>query len=398
MKKNTKIRIAVFFLELLCLAILIGGLYIYRRATVSLQKIEQPEFHEEEITVNAEAPQMKGFSTYAIFGTDHRVLNSEMEGENSDTIIIACVNNSTKEVRLASVYRDTLLDIGDTYAKANAAFAYGGPEQAISMLNTNLDLNIRDFVAVDFSAVTKLVDCFGGLDIPMSYAEIVHMNNYCVETSEETGEDYEPVELPEKAPDDQEKIIGTYHLNGVQVTSYCRIRYTSSLDMGRTERQRFVIGLLVDEAKAAGLTRLFDIMDEVFPLVQTSLSKTEILQLIPAMIGYSLAGNTGFPETYDFAELSDMGSIVVPRDLTTNVSTLHKFLFSEPDYTPTSDVEEKSWEIQNIAETRASSTSSPAPSATYPEAERYDAEYQEPEYDITGEFYEEPDFEEDLFE
>ena len=111
MKKNTKIRIAVFFLELLCLAILIGGLYIYRRATVSLQKIEQPEFHEEEITVNAEAPQMKGFSTYAIFGTDHRVLNSEMEGENSDTIIIACVNNSTKEVRLASVYRDTLLDM-----------------------------------------------------------------------------------------------------------------------------------------------------------------------------------------------------------------------------------------------------------------------------------------------
>ena len=264
------------------------------------------------------------------------------------------------------------------------------------MLNTNLDLNIRDFVAVDFSAVTKLVDCFGGLDIPMSYAEIVHMNNYCVETSEETGEDYEPVELPEKAPDDQEKIIGTYHLNGVQVTSYCRIRYTSSLDMGRTERQRFVIGLLVDKAKAAGLTRLFDIMDEVFPLVQTSLSKTEILQLIPAMIGYSLAGNTGFPETYDFAELSDMGSVVVPRDLTMNVSTLHEFLFSEPDYTPTSDVEEKSWEILDIVETRASSTS-PAPSTVVPDAEQSGREYQEPEYDMMD-FYEETDFDEYLYE
>ena len=371
MIKNTKIRIAVFILELFCLGILMGGLYIYGKASVSLEKISQPEFHEEEITVNSQAPKMKGFTTYAIFGTDHRTMNDEMEGENSDTIIIACVNNSTKEVRLTSIYRDTLLDIGGTYQKANAAFALGGAEQAISMMNTNLDLNIHDYVSVDFSAVTKLVDCFDGLDIPMSYAEIVHMNNYCVETSEETGEDYEPVELPDNPPEDQEKIIGTYHLNGVQVTSYCRIRYTSSLDMGRTERQRFVIGLLVEKAKAAGLTRLFDIMDEVFPLVETSLTKTEILQLIPMMIGYNLADTSGFPGEYDFAELTDMGSVVVPITLTSNVSALHQFLFSEKEYTPTEDVDEKSWTIQNLVETRATSSESPKQTVS-PEEYYYD--------------------------
>ena len=377
MIKNTKIRIAVFILELFCLGILMGGLFIYGKASVTLEKISQPEFHEEEITVNSQAPKMKGFTTYALFGTDHRNLNEEMEGENSDTIIIACVNNSTKEVRLTSLYRDTLLDIGGNYQKANAAFAIGGAEQAISMLNTNLDLNIHDYVSVDFSAVTKLVDCFDGLDIPMSYAEIVHMNNYCVETSEETGADYEPVELPENPPADQEEIIGTYHLNGVQVTSYCRIRYTSSLDMGRTERQRFVIGLLVDKAKAAGLTRLFDIMDEVFPLVETSLSKTEILQLIPMMIGYNLAGTSGFPEEYDFAELSDMGSVVVPQTLTTNVSSLHQFLFSEKEYTPTEDVDEKSWMIQDVVERKAVSDTTPSQTAAPAEYNNDDFGFQD---------------------
>ena len=120
-----------------------------------------------------------------------------MGSENSDTMMIASINNDTQEVRLVSIYRDTLLNIGNgTSAKANAAYAYGGPEQAISMLNTNLDLNITDYATVDFNALTAAVDAVGGLEIPLSYAEMVHMNSYCKETSEETDKEYAPVELP----------------------------------------------------------------------------------------------------------------------------------------------------------------------------------------------------------
>ena len=64
------------------------------------------------------------------------------------------------------------------------------------------------------------------------------------------------MEKPETEPEDLEAIVDTYHLNGVQVTSYCRIRYTASMDMGRTERQRRVIGMMVDKAKAAGITTI----------------------------------------------------------------------------------------------------------------------------------------------
>ena len=395
----SKRRLA-FILEILVLLLFLGGLYVYGKfdkigttvldenrikvnegvadpGTGSRQTAAQPEQAEgtqmvqtgtavsteteaidsvdavsategsaghEEILMTA---PLTGYTTYALFGIDHRDKNEALDGENSDTIIIACVNNDTKEVRLASVYRDTLMNIGTgIYAKANAAYAYGGPEQAISMLNTNLDLNIHDYVSIDFNALAEAVDCLGGLDIELSYAEIEHMNNYCKEVAEETEKTYEPVPLPEPKPADLEAPVGTYHLNGVQVTSYCRIRYTGNLDMGRTWRQRVVIQLIVQEAKNAGIGAIFSLMDRVFPMVTTSVPKTEILQLLPALINYKITDTTGFPESFKFSDIR--GAIIVPTDLVSNVQKLHEFLYGEINYAPTGNVYTVSERIKEI--------------------------------------------------
>lgn len=348
-KPRKKRRKVLFILEIIVLLLFIGGLYVYGQISAKLDKIDiqETDLQEQDIVTNDQAPQMTGYTTYALFGLDHRSRNEKLNTENSDTIIIASINNDTKAVKLVSVYRDTLLNVkDDTYSKANAAYALGGPAQAVNMLNTNLDLNITDYVSIDFDALVTVVDCLGGLDIPLSYAEIVHMNNYCVETAEETGKSYTPVELPEPKPEDQEAIVGTYHLNGVQATSYCRIRYTASLDMGRTERQRRVIQMIVDKAKKAGLSTIFDIMDQVFPMVKTSVSKTEILKLIPAMIGYCIDETTGFPQDYKFTTVK--GSVIVPTTLDSNVLKLHQFLYGNTNYTPTQDVLNKSAQIAAI--------------------------------------------------
>lgn len=348
MAKPGKKKKVLFVLEIIVLLLFIGGLYVYGQISSRLDKIEQPELKKEKIVVNQEAPKMTGYKTYVLFGIDTRGEGSQYSAQNSDTMIIVSVNNDTKEVRMVSVYRDTLLNVGDdTYTKANAAYALGGPEQAITMLNTNLDLDISDYATADFSALVEVVDDLGGLDIPLSYAEIEHMNNYCVETSKLTGKDYTPIEKPEPKPEDEEAIVGTYHLNGVQATSYCRIRYTASLDMGRTERQRRVIQMIVDKAKKAGLSTIFDIMDQVFPMVKTSVSKTEILKMIPAMIGYSIDETTGFPNDYKFAQVK--GSVIVPTTLESNVLKMHQFLYGDTSYTPTQDVLNRSAQITNIA-------------------------------------------------
>ena len=356
-KRRSKKKKVLFAVEILVLLVFIGGLYVYGQLNTKLDKIQQPVLDESKIkvnqevqdSINSETSTLTGYTTYALFGIDHRDKNTALGGENSDTIIIASVNNDTKDVKLASVYRDTLLNMGfsdkETYSKANAAYAYGEAEQAITMLNTNLDLNISDYATVNFNALTTIIDDLGGLDMDMSYAEIVHMNNYCVETSEETDKDYTPIELPEE-PEDIEKIQYTYHLNGVQATSYCRIRYTASLDMGRTERQRKVIQMIVDKAKSAGLSTIFKIMDDVFPMVTTSMDKTEILQMLPTLVGYSVNDTTGFPSSFKFSNVK--GSVIVPTSLESNVIELHKFLYGDEAYTPSATVLANSEKILEI--------------------------------------------------
>ena len=354
-KKRSKTKKILFAVEIIVLLVFIGGLYVYGQLMSRMDKTNTQKLDTEKIQVNEEVQDainsedshLTGYTTYALFGIDSRSANMKFSGnQNSDTMIIASVNNDTKEVRLVSIYRDTLLNLGDdTYSKANAAYAYGGPEQAITMLNTNLDLNITDYATVKFDALATIIDDLGGLDMDMSYAEIVHMNNYCVETAEDTGLSYTPIELPEK-PEDQEKVQYSYHLNGVQATSYCRIRYTASLDMGRTERQRKVIQMIVYKAKHAGLSKIFNIMDDVFPMVTTSLSKQDILGLIPTLIGYKFTDSTGFPQKFKFSNIK--GSIIVPTDLENNVVELHKFLYDDQDYTPSSEVVARSNKILEI--------------------------------------------------
>ena len=353
-RPKSKIKKILFAVEIIVLLLFIGGLYVYGQLNSKLDKINQPVLDDSKIKVNQEVQDsidsqestLTGYTTYALFGIDHRDKNIALGGENSDTIIIASVNNDTKDVKLVSVYRDTLLNLGnDTYSKANAAYAYGEAEQAITMLNTNLDLNISEYATVNFNALTTIIDDLGGLDMDMSYAEIVHMNNYCVETSEETGKDYTPIELPDR-PDDIEAVQYHYHLNGVQATSYCRIRFTASLDMGRTERQRRVIQMIVSKAKSAGLGKIFKIMDDVFPMVTTSMTKDEILQLLPTLIGYSVDDTTGFPSSFKFSNVK--GSIIVPTTLESNVIELHKFLYGDETYTPSATVLANSEKILEI--------------------------------------------------
>ena len=141
---------------------------------------------------------MKGYTTIGLVGLDNR--STKLKSGNSDTMIIASINNDTKKVKLVSVYRDTYLRIGEDsegngqYSKANAAYAKGGAEQFLNMLNTNLDLNVTDFVSVDFQAVAEAVELLGGIDVELKEEEVVHLNNYCVETSKVTRlMDYTPL-------------------------------------------------------------------------------------------------------------------------------------------------------------------------------------------------------------
>lgn len=131
----------------------------------------------------------EGYTNVAIFGIDSREGELEL-GTRSDCIIIASLNNKTKEVRMVSVYRDTILDIGnDELQKCNAAYSFGGATQAINMLNKNLDLNIQDYATVDFAAVSNAIDLLGGIEIDVKEEEIQYINKFVGETAKVAGKE-----------------------------------------------------------------------------------------------------------------------------------------------------------------------------------------------------------------
>ena len=353
-KKGHIGRKVLFGVEIIVLLLLVGILFIYTQINKRMDNLNLDDGEDLKVQINdsvAGSEVLSGYTNIALFGVDKRTEDEGMYG-NSDTAIIASINNDTKEVRLASLYRDTYLRVDEDsegngiYNKCNSAYLRGGPEQAINMLNTNLDLDIEHYVSVDFSAMATAVDCLGGLDIPLTYQEIIHTNNHCVETSEQTGMDYTPIEIPDPKPEDETAIVDTYHLNGVQVTAYCRIRQTLSGDMGRTERQRLVLKLLADKAKSAGLGTLNDIVDKVFPLIQTNFSKSELIRLGMNIFSYSMGENTGFPVDYvmgaDLTVPVTGLDCVIPTTLETNVKYLHEFLFSDEDYQPSETVKIRS--------------------------------------------------------
>ena len=340
-------KMLLFGLEALVLVVLVVALFIIQKA----DKVEKTEL--DDIVVNEgvgkvdtsgnvemndiSSAHMEGYRNIALFGVDSRK-GALGKGTLSDTIMIASINEKTKEVKLVSVFRDTYLNIdGDSsYNKANSAYSKGGPEQAINMLNRNLDLNISDFVTVGFSGVVDTVDALGGVTIDVDDVELTHLNNYQIGTAEALGRDYTKL-----------KGTGMQNLDGIQATSYCRIRYTKGDDFKRAERQREVVQAIADEAKKASPKTLNKIANSVFPQTATSLELQEILDLIGDLPDYTIVSSDGFPfEDYRATgKIGAKGSCVIPADLQTNVSELHKFLFGAEDYVPSTTVQEYSARI-----------------------------------------------------
>lgn len=340
MKRRRRRRI-LFFFEVLILLILVGGIFVYAQINKKLDLMQESDVDMSQVGVNEGVEDVKGYQTIALVGLDNT--SDTLDYGNSDTMIIASINNDTKKVKLVSLYRDTYLNVGtdpkgneDTYTKANAAYAYGGAQQLMTMMNKNLDLSLDGYVTVDFAAVAETIDLLGGLDIEMTADEVEHMNDYCVETSEATGKSYEEI-----YPED-----GVHHLNGVQAVSYARIRYTAGDDFRRAARQRLVIYKMVEKAKNSSWTTLNKIVDTVCPMVATSLSKADILKMGMNMITYDIEDQSGFPtkhlegETIKDAVGTDA---VLPVTLEQNVIALHQFLYpEETDYVPSATVQEYS--------------------------------------------------------
>lgn len=337
MQKKTQRRITLLILELFVLLILAIALFI----VVKLSKIQKNELNMENVAVNegiSEETQeiMSGYRTIALFGLDNRSTGNLSSGR-SDVIMLAVINDETHEVKLVSVYRDSFLDTGNgVYEKCNAAYAKGGPEQAISMLNTNLDLTISDYVTVDFNSIVECVDLLGGIELTITDDEAILMLGYIQEINKITGHN-------SKCPESG----GTYTLDGVQACAYARIRYGGGDDYRRTERQRAVIAAMVQKAQHSNIKTINSLINQVFGDIQTSFSNADLLSLAANTFNYKLGETSGFPFEKTAKGYDKVGDVVIPCDLASNVTQLHVFLYNDTNYIPSDTVQANSAEIIN---------------------------------------------------
>ena len=325
-RKGLKIFGIVVLALVIIIAGVLGGAYWY--IADKFGKMQQVAINEEELNIDTQVEEnLSGYRNIALFGVDSRDDNLG-RGNRSDCIIIASINNKTKEIKLLSVYRDTYVQIeGHGLDKITHAYSYGEAPLALSTLNTNLDLNIKEFVTVNFDLVAEAVNLLGGVDINIEQSEIQYINEYIDSTSSSTGIASKHITK-----------TGMQTLDGVQAVAYSRIRYTAGGDYKRTERMRDVLTAMLQKIKTKSIGEINNFLDVILPKVYTNIEANDIIALIPDMMNFKVTDSIGWP--YETKGITLNAWYGVPVTLEENVTRLHEELFGEENYTPTSTVQQ----------------------------------------------------------
>ena len=371
-KRKNRRKLIIFVFEVVIILIMLVALWAASRISTQGPSITKIEFEELDIPKEIQEAKEQGESTMlgyrniALFGVDATNEKEVEKNSRSDTIMIASINQDTGDIKLVSVYRDTYLNIGksdseenDTYTKCNAAYAKGGPARAIRMLNTNLDMDIEDFVTIGYNSLIDVVNGLGGVYINIKQNEISYLNDYqksivaqwkygvkgSGDKGEITAEDLKVLKSTDYTP---VKEAGFQLLDGLQAAAYCRIRYVGN-DYARTERQRTVLKAIQEQALNADPNTLLDLFNKVVGQVYTSLTKEEMMALLGDLTKYKIVDESGFPVNGQFTtgNIGASGSCIVPQDLESNVVWLHQFLFDDEDYQVTEGVRERGEMIES---------------------------------------------------
>lgn len=334
-KKKMNKGLKIFLIILLILFIIVAGLGVagYTFVNGKIGKMQKENIDTTAVGINEETKQeLKGYRNIALLGIDSRADDYGL-GNRSDCMIIASINQETNAVKLISVYRDTYVYVTENGTKRldkiTHAYSYGGAQNTLKSLNEAMDLNITEFVTVNFDAVIAAVDSLGGVYIDIDKSEIKYVNDYIDATSESSGVKSSHITHS-----------GRQKLDGVQAVSYTRVRYTAGGDYKRTERMRTVVEAMLSKAKTLNVGQLNSFADTILPKIRTNISTSEIWGLIPKLASFKVTESIGWP--YDTKGITLDRWYGVPVTLQSNVERLHKEAFEQEDYEASDTVKEMS--------------------------------------------------------
>ena len=330
--KGLRVLIVTFIvLIVLVLAAVLAGNY-YLNAQYS-------KLNYQEIDLNKIAISKTGvpsnYRNIVIFGIDSN--QDDLSNDfRTDSIIVLSLNENNNTVKMFSIYRDTYfkmdLDVVDNkkvsekqviFDKVNHAY-YDGVENSLKVINTNMDLNISEYVIGNYSTVIDAVEFLDGIELDITKDELKYINGY-VEHINKTTKNKSP----------KVTTAGTQKVNGVQACAYCRIRYTEGGDYKRTERMRTVLNKIAEKVRTLPLSQINEFLNVVLPDIETNIKVDDIINMIPKALTISVEDSFGWPYETEGIWFDNYGTkdfFGPAKTLESNVKKLHVELFGQTEY------------------------------------------------------------------
>jgi len=226
-------------------------------------------------------------------------------GHRSDCMCVLSINTKDNTIKLSSLMRDIKAYFPATgkWGKLNAAYQYGGPGQAVNVINYNFGLDIQKYLVLDFESFRATVDAIGGVDIEMTAkeAQTVYGN-----------------------PEAQ---AGVVHVDGFVSLIFCRVRKLDS-DFNRVARQRRFLIAVFKKLRTQDLVTQYTACHNMLSIMRTNMGADELTGHI-----YDFALNADQNVTEYTVPAADMytstsqGTYYIKLDWEAQVPALQAFIY-----------------------------------------------------------------------
>lgn len=319
-KKKGKLKYII--IGIIAVIFLLGSLavgYFWSK----LSAIDKVDINKSNLNISSDAQDMQethnDVINIALYGLDSRAKNDD--GSRSDSIMVLTIDKTKNKIKISSIVRDTYVNIPDRgMDKINHAYAFGGPELAISTINNNFGLAIQDFVTVDFFGLAKVVDAIGGVQLDIQSDEIQYMNKYIDEIASLEGVYAKHITS-----------AGKQNVSGIQAVAYARVRYTAGGDFKRAERQRVLLMTIFEKIKTMNKTQYIDVINQLLPNVKTNMSSTNLISLAVDVLssGNSTIEQMKFPLDKNSGGQTINGVYYYVTDLDESKKALQDYIYND---------------------------------------------------------------------
>lgn len=278
----------------------------YYQDVVSIVPEDQVDPTAKSVKIAQEDPKDEDVFNVLLVGTDSRDPNSDMG--RSDSMMLVSFNKSKNKSTVVSFLRDSLVDI-DGYGKSRLGhtYAYGGIGLTINTINKTYDLDIQNYITIDFENLVSIIDEIGGVKVFIT---------------EEEAEFYRQNGMPDIQS-------GDMTLTGSQALAHARNRTLGS-DFERTRRQRSVMyGIYRQIMAEKDASAILPLINYCMNHVKTNMSVTEIYDLAKQVLAIDnlRMQQASMPTDGAYQPVTYEGMDVLEIDIEANKKYLNELLY-----------------------------------------------------------------------